>query len=124
MHNPPRARTRVGLPAIRDREAYFRAWRTAMFGGDIDPVRVAVEEAVTAFSSGKSPCFVRFMSVVVVANLFLVVWRVGDGVPDKVFTAADLWSGAAVITIQGFQELGFLESGPSLSWVQLSAKSR
>ena len=85
MHTPPRARTRVdglrpsgsqsgksilpscsqstgarerargGRAPIRDREAYFRAWRMAMFGGDFDPVRVAVEEAVAAFSSGKSP---------------------------------------------------------------------
>ena len=69
MHNPPRARTRVdglrpsgsqsgksilpscsqstgagartrkGLPAIRDREAYFRAWRMATFGGDFDCFR-------------------------------------------------------------------------------------
>ena len=45
------ARTREGLPPIRDREAYFRAWRTATFGGDFDPVRVAVDEAVAALSS-------------------------------------------------------------------------
>ena len=43
-----RARTR-GI-AIRCREAYFRAWRIAKFGDDIDPIRVAVDEAVTAFS--------------------------------------------------------------------------
>ena len=49
------ARTRAGLPPIRDREAYFRAWRTATFGGDFDPVRVAVDEAVAAFSCGKLP---------------------------------------------------------------------
>ena len=49
------ARTREGLPPIRDREAYFRAWRTATFGGDFDPVRVAVDEAVAAFSCGKLP---------------------------------------------------------------------
>ena len=104
MHNPPRARTRVVCPpcshteilkesllalpreraCARTREstrpqADFAAWRVKTFGGDFDPVRVAVDEAVTAFSSGKSPCFVRFMSVVVVANLVLVVWRVGDG---------------------------------------------
>lgn len=80
VNNPPRARTRVlgqpcsptgildesscspttgaceraregGKTPIRDRAAYFRAWRIAMFGGDFDPVRVAVEEAVAAFSS-------------------------------------------------------------------------
>ncbi len=80
VNNPPRARTRVvgqpcsptgileesfcspttgaceraredGKTPIRDRDAYFRAWRIAMFGGDFDPVRVAVEEAVAAFSS-------------------------------------------------------------------------
>ena len=46
-----RARTR-GI-AIRCREAYFRAWRIAKFGDDIDPIRRAVDEAVTAFSFGK-----------------------------------------------------------------------
>ena len=46
-----RARTRGN--AIRCREAYFRAWRIAKFGGDFDPIRVAVDEAVAAFSSGK-----------------------------------------------------------------------
>ena len=46
----PRARE-DGKTPIRDRAAYFRAWRIAMFGGDFDPVRVAVEEAVAAFSS-------------------------------------------------------------------------
>ena len=80
MHNPPRARTRVvgqpcspteilkeslcspttgarvcvregGKARIRDTAAYFRAWREAKFGGDIDPVRVAVDEAVAAFST-------------------------------------------------------------------------
>ena len=48
------ARTRVregGNARIRDTVAYFRAWRIAKFGGDFDPVRVAVEEAVTAFST-------------------------------------------------------------------------
>ena len=46
-----RARTRGNT--IRCREAYFRAWRIAKFGGDFDPIRVAVDEAVAAFSSGK-----------------------------------------------------------------------
>ena len=39
---------------VRDAEAYFKAWREAKFGGDFDPVSVAVDEAVKAFSSGKS----------------------------------------------------------------------
>ena len=80
MHNPPRARTRVVCPLcshteihkeslcshttgararvreggkaqVRDKAAYFKAWRTAKFGGDFDPVSVAVDEAVAAFSS-------------------------------------------------------------------------
>ena len=80
MNTPPRARTRVvGQPCsptgileesscspttgtracvreggnvrIRDTVAYFRAWREAKFGGDFDPVRAAVEEAVAAFST-------------------------------------------------------------------------
>ena len=45
---------REGLSPIRDHEAYFRAWRVAKFGGDFDPIRVAVDEAASAFSSGKS----------------------------------------------------------------------
>ena len=48
-----RVRVREGGVAIRCREAYFRAWRIAKFGGDFDPIRVAVDEAVAAFSSGK-----------------------------------------------------------------------
>ena len=48
-----RGRVREGGVAIRCREAYFRAWRIAKFGDDIDPVRVAVDEAVAAFSFGK-----------------------------------------------------------------------
>ena len=76
VHTPPRAHTRVVCPPcshteilkesscsrttrtreggkapIRDRDAYFRAWRDMAFGGDFDPVRVAVDEAVAAFSS-------------------------------------------------------------------------
>ena len=49
---PARVRVREGLSPIRDHEAYFRAWRVAKFGGDFDPIRVAVDEAVVAFSSG------------------------------------------------------------------------
>ena len=41
-----RTRTRVENPA-----AYFKAWRTAKWGGDFDPVLAAVEEAVTSFST-------------------------------------------------------------------------
>ena len=48
-----RARVREGGTAIRCREAYFRAWRIAKFGGDFDPIRRAVDEAVAAFSFGK-----------------------------------------------------------------------
>ena len=78
VHTPPRAHTRVVCPPcshteilkesscsrttrtrtrasakapIRDRDAYFRAWRDVSFGGDFDPVRVAVGEAVAAFST-------------------------------------------------------------------------
>ena len=47
-------RAREGLSPIRDHESYFRAWRVAKFGGDFDPIRVAVDEAAMAFSSGKS----------------------------------------------------------------------
>ena len=37
--------------SIRTRDdANFAAWRTKTFGGDFDPVREAVEDAVTAFS--------------------------------------------------------------------------
>ena len=50
-----RTRTREAHAAIRNPEAYFRAWREAKFGGDFDPIAVAVDEAVAAFSSGKSP---------------------------------------------------------------------
>ena len=34
---------------IGNRAAYFKAWRTAKFGGDFDPVSAAVDEAATAF---------------------------------------------------------------------------
>ena len=49
-----RVRVREGLSPMRDHKAYFRAWRIAKFGGDFDPIRVAVDEAAMAFSSGKS----------------------------------------------------------------------
>ena len=42
----PRARTR-GVRLL----AKFRAWRIKTFGGDFDPVAVAVDEAVAAFST-------------------------------------------------------------------------
>ncbi len=48
------ARACEGRRPIANPAAYFRAWREAKWGGDFDPVRAAVEEAVTAFSSGKS----------------------------------------------------------------------
>ena len=51
---PARVRMREGLPPIANPAAYFKAWREAKWGGDFDPVRVAVDEAVAAFSSGKS----------------------------------------------------------------------
>lgn len=51
---PARVRMREGLPPIANPATYFKAWREAKWGGDFDPVRVAVDEAVAAFSSGKS----------------------------------------------------------------------
>ena len=48
------ARVREGRRSVANPDAYFKAWREAKFGGDFDPVRVAVDEAVAAFSSGKS----------------------------------------------------------------------
>ena len=50
------AHTRVreeGRRKIANEAAYFKAWRKARFGGDFDPVRMAVDEAVAAFSSHK-----------------------------------------------------------------------
>jgi len=41
---PPRARVREGRAAIRCREAYFRAWRIAKFGGDFDQKTSEIEE--------------------------------------------------------------------------------
>ena len=41
-----RTHTRVENPA-----AYFKAWRTAKWGGNFDPVLAAVEEAVSSFST-------------------------------------------------------------------------
>ena len=75
MHRLPRARTRVvglgssptgilnesllDLPRTRARSGTrpwsdFAGWRIKTFGGDFDPVRVAVDEAVSAFST-RSP---------------------------------------------------------------------
>ena len=72
MHSQPRARTRVvcppcshteilkesllDLPRTRARSGTrpwtdFAAWRIKTFGGDFDPVRVVVDEAVSAFST-------------------------------------------------------------------------
>ena len=48
------ARVRVGRP-IANREHYFKAWRNAVWGGDFDPVAVAVDEAVALFASAKDP---------------------------------------------------------------------
>ena len=42
----PRARARGGTKPQAD----FAAWRVKTFGGDFDPVRVAVDEAVAEFS--------------------------------------------------------------------------
>ena len=47
------ARIREGRP-IADKGAYFRAWRNAVWGGNFDPIAVAVDEAVSAFSSSRS----------------------------------------------------------------------
>ena len=49
-----RPRVRESGAAIRCREAYFRAWRIAKFGGNFDPIRRAVDEAVAAFSLHKN----------------------------------------------------------------------
>ncbi len=72
MHSLPRARARVvghggspteilkesllDLPRTRARSGTrpwtdFAAWRIKTFGGDFDPVRVAVDEAVSAFGT-------------------------------------------------------------------------
>ena len=72
MHTPPRAHTRVvglgsspteilkesllDLPRVRTRgrskpQSDFAAWRIKTFGGDFDPVGVAVDEAVAAFGT-------------------------------------------------------------------------
>ena len=70
MHNPQpscaRTRTRVVRPTgilkeslldlpgararVREESADFTAWRMKTFGGDFDPVREAVEDAVAEFS--------------------------------------------------------------------------
>ena len=49
-----RARTREGLPPLRNPKAYFDAWRSATVGDSTDYLRIAVNEAVEAFSSDKS----------------------------------------------------------------------
>ena len=46
-------RAREAEAGIRCPEAYFRAWRIAKFGGDFDPIAVAVEDALATFSSWK-----------------------------------------------------------------------
>ena len=72
VNTPPRAHTRVvcppcshteilkesllDLPRVRTRgrsrpQSDFAAWRIKTIGGDFDPVRVAVDEAVSAFST-------------------------------------------------------------------------
>ena len=43
-----------GRLRISDPAAYFKAFREKKWGGDFDPVALAVDEAVVAFSSGKS----------------------------------------------------------------------
>ena len=49
-----RGRARTRREAHRRQGAYFRAWRNAVWGGDFDPIAVAVDEAVSAFSSSRS----------------------------------------------------------------------
>ena len=70
MNRPPRARARVvchtevlneplrAIPRVRagahetgTSRVALAGWRIATFGGDFDPVRAAVDEAVSAFSS-------------------------------------------------------------------------
>ena len=46
----PRARAHVRKDGAPRSEAALAAWRTKTFGGDFDPVREAVEDAVNAFS--------------------------------------------------------------------------
>ena len=46
----PGAHARVCAPTHAHENRDFAAWRVKMFGGDFDPVREAVEDAVTAFS--------------------------------------------------------------------------
>ena len=52
---PARVRVREGLSPIRDHESYFRAWRVAKFGGDFDPIRVAVDEAARRIALLRAP---------------------------------------------------------------------
>ncbi|MBO5941013.1 MAG: hypothetical protein J6R18_07455, partial [Kiritimatiellae bacterium] len=46
----PRARAHVREDGTPRSEAALAEWRTKTFGGDFDPVREAVEDAVNAFS--------------------------------------------------------------------------
>ena len=46
----PRARAHVRKDGTPRSEAALAAWRTKTFGGDFDPVREAVEDAVAEFS--------------------------------------------------------------------------
>ena len=46
----PRARAHVRKDGAPRSEAALAAWRTKTFGGDFDPVRESVEDAVNAFS--------------------------------------------------------------------------
>ena len=46
----PRTRAHVREDGTPRSEAALAAWRTKTFGGDFDPVREAVEDAVNAFS--------------------------------------------------------------------------
>ena len=47
----PSPRARVSEDGTPRSEAALAEWRTKTFGGDFDPVRVAVDEAVSMFSS-------------------------------------------------------------------------
>ena len=49
MHNPQPSRARTHA-RVREESADFTAWRVKTFGGNFDPVREAVEDAVAEFS--------------------------------------------------------------------------
>ena len=52
MHNPQPSRARTHAREENGKPSEVLAqWRTKKFGGDFDPVRVAVDEAVSMFSS-------------------------------------------------------------------------